>query len=386
MSTNDLAAAAAGDGVLQTTAPIYLLPPVRQILSPPPVFQQVQQQVHKLPVENYGGLNHLSLHPQGYKKARIDGWLVLVKVIVPTAIFALTTAVLSFSLRFYLWWCAWLAALAFSLPSFYTLFLASKHFKANPTSSHGRWLRVLCVACFAAWVAGLVMGEVIYLRYMRRYYEMTGLNYYPVVDPSLSGQSHIDGGRFMFQEGSRVETSRAMGVKVSGVYCVAPIVNPTFTLSDGAKQSEWDYWAVGENCCSPVQPQEQWHCGEVDNHRARGAMRLMSDAARPFYRMAVQEAESTYHIKAKHPIFLEWVMDPAAKMASWREDGTRLYWEAFFAVLAFMAFFAVSASFYFTKAFSTSHGCRGVGVFKYIATLDPDEYEEHVGITKYAQL
>jgi len=247
-------------------------------------------------------------------------------------------------------------------------------------SAHGRWLRLLCIFCIVAWVLGVGLGLMNYTSNLLPFYEMSGLNYYTSVEASKSGQSHIDAGRLMFKAGSFVQKKRAMGVKVSQTYCVAPIVDPDVP----EEKREFDYWAVGMDCCSSVQPQDEWSCGEVDNHLAYAGMRLMEEAPRPFYRMAVQEAEATYKIKANHPIFLRWMQDPAAKMASWRENGMRFFLECVFSFFVLMFFLACSAGIYFSRAFSSSHPCEQ-GFYKYVdANPDHDFLSEegHSSITK----
>lgn len=306
------------------------------------------------------GLVHLSLHPSGRIRARVDPFQVFLTMVLPVIIFAIVAALMSFKLHYNLCVLAWFLALCCVLPGLYAGWIGKKAFDEG-YNVQGKWMMILCCSCLFTWLLGLILGSMNYYTNSLPFYEMSGLNYYASVDPSMSGQSHIDAGRILFQPGSRVALDKAMGVKITGTYCVAPVVMPGHTAG-----AEYDYWAVGSGCCSSVQPENHWTCGEIDNPYARAGMRVMSDAARPFYRMAVQEAEATYGIQAKHPIFIHWMQDPAATMDSWHTAATRTYTEQVFAFLVFMFFVSCSAAIYFSRGNTDSISCQGTGFQNYM--------------------
>lgn len=313
------------------------------------------------------GLAHLSLHPDGARRARIDIWQIVLCSLLPVAVYAATAAVLSFRLHFSMCFLAWAIAVLCIIPSIYAAYFGWKAFR-DDESLQAKWMFFLAFLCGLAWLIGVILGTSNYSSNMKPYYVMSGLNYYPGVDPSTSGESHIDAGRVLFQPGSHLDLSRAMGVRISETYCVAPVVNKNHPKG---LDVQYDYWAVGVGCCSSVQPQAKFTCPGAQNRLANGGLRLMEDSQRPYFRMAVQEAEATYKIRAKHPIFLRWMEDPTAKMLSWSDAGPRTYWEGFFSVLVLMLFLSIVAAIYLSRASMESHACKGIGFMKYVS-LNPD--------------
>lgn len=172
----------------------------------------------------------------------------------------------------------------------------------------------LFVAMAIAWILAMVLGNLNYRSYIHPFYQLQSLNTYPNVDPSqVEGKQVMDGGIIHFSQGSMLDLNRSMGFKNEDVYCVAPI-----TLAN-QPASSYDYWAVGFNCCTG--DKADFKCGQYANKYARSGLRLMEDDKRPFLRLAVQQAEAQYGIKAAHPNFYYWAEDPAAELSSYWEIG-----------------------------------------------------------------
>jgi len=290
------------------------------------------------------GISHLSLLGLHGRPIGIDFFKVFLFAIVPAAVFALTSLALSFHLHYTSAPLAWLLAILCLLATVTGAIIVCG--PPSRSTLQGRWLVFFYGAVFSMWLLAIVIGNVNYSSNMKPFYDSTGLNFAPAVDPSASGQGDLDAGRMMFLPGSILDTRMAMGVKVGKTYCVAPVVNPGVT----AAQRQYDFWAVGEDCCSSVEPSKIFNCATTTSGAlSRGGMRLMEDNGRPFFRMAVQEAEATYKIRAKHPIFLHWMEDPNAELARWRDKAARMFYCSILSVSVFMLFSSFSIGLYLAR-------------------------------------
>lgn len=206
------------------------------------------------------------------------------------------------------------------------------------------WLVFLFITSLVAWVAGVVGGDVNYFQHLEPYYDVNNLNTYPNVDPSLMrGQQLMDAGRIMFSPGSKLDLSRSMGFKNQDLYCVAPIVGG----SDPKHLSSYDFWAVGKNCCSGNRA--DFHCGMFNNPHAGAGLRLMRDDHRAFFRLAVQQAEAAYAIKAHHPLFFHWTQDPIGEVNEYMDTGYRYFLLGIFTYFIFQLFLVTVACLIFSK-------------------------------------
>jgi len=206
------------------------------------------------------------------------------------------------------------------------------------------WLVFLFATCLLAWLLGSVAGDINFFHHAEPYYDITNLNTYPNVDPSLMrGQQLMDAGRIMFTEGTSLDLSRSMGFKNLELYCVAPIV----AGKDPKHIPSYDFWAVGMNCCSGSRA--DFHCGEFNNAKAAAGLRLMRDDQRAYFRLAVQQAEAAYNIKADHPLFFSWMQDPIAEVTTYMDQANKYFLIGIFAFFLLQIFLVVVACMAFSK-------------------------------------
>lgn len=204
------------------------------------------------------------------------------------------------------------------------------------------WWLFLFISMSVAFIAACVVGAYIYRHYMLGYFESQNLSHYSDIYPSrVSGKQVMDAGSIVFVNGSFVDVKKSMGFKNVDTYCVAPIA-----LAGNTSES-YDYWAVGKNCCSGNQA--DFHCEGFNDAMARSGVRLMYDWDRPYYRLAVQQAEATYKFTAAHPLFFEWTHDIDEKTDAWSEEGHELFLILILSVFLLQFFIVMCATLAFTK-------------------------------------
>jgi len=289
-------------------------------------------------------------------RQRLNFVAILTSLFVPWLLFCFMYWAMSFSLHyrnsflcFFVVFLGFCVVVAIGLAAFDAMKKkrggGTPFFVDGDVRSHSpTWLVFLAVTCLVAWLLGVIAGDVNYFNHMEPYYDVSNLNTYPNVDPSvMRGQQLMDAGRIMFSPGTTLDLSRSMGFKNLDLYCVAPIV----AGSDTKHISSYDFWAVGTNCCSGSRA--DFHCGEFNNPRAAAGLRLMRDDQRAFFRLAVQQAEAAYNIKAHHPLFFHWMKDPIAEVTAYMDEGYKYFLLGIFTHFIFQLFLVACACLVFSK-------------------------------------
>lgn len=220
------------------------------------------------------------------------------------------------------------------------------------------WLIFLTATCLLAWVLGITAGETNYHMHLEPFYDLSNLKSYKKIEPARhKGQQLLDAGSVWFEPGTKLQLNMSMGFKSQEMYCVVPIVTPrtrfdtgnTYdSATQGRNMQSYDFWAVGRNCCSGG-IHANFHCGEFNNMRASAGLRLMHDDERPYFRLAVQQAEAAFNIRADMPLFFYWMHDPVAKKDEYHENGNRYYLLGIFGYFIMQLFLVIVATIAFSK-------------------------------------
>lgn len=251
------------------------------------------------------------------KRRRLNLVAICLNIFLPWFLFCTVFALLSFSFHYKHPTFTWVLVGCCALVIVNSAALA---YKVRKRDRNPMWHVFATIAFLVAFCAGVLFGDMNFWFNMQPYYDINNLNSYPDVDVSkYEGQSLMDAGRVYFAAGTKLDYAKAMGFKNLDMYCVVPIV------MDGAvmNNANYDFWAIGLNCCRGSAP--DFRCGQHANPRARSGLRLMRDDQRPFFRLAVQQAEAHYNINAKHPLFFYWLQDPVAETNDYAAEGFKYF-------------------------------------------------------------
>lgn len=273
------------------------------------------------------------------KRRRMNLVGICMNVFLPWFMFGAIFALLSFSYRYQFPYRAFAMVCCIYCIVLITAYLA---FSKKRRDRDPMWYIFAFIMFLIAAIAGTVCGDLNFYFYMQPFYDLENLNIYPNVNPAQhKGQALMDAGQVSFADGAVLDRTKSMGFKDTDLYCVAPIVKGSETLP------QYDFWAVGVNCCSGVS--SDFRCGQYNNPHARSGLRLMRDDLRDKFRLAVQEAEAVYKIQSNHPLFFYWMQDPWMRLNEYRDEGFKHYLVGIFSFFAWNLFCVIAAVVGFSK-------------------------------------
>mmetsp|Transcript_43950 Transcript_43950/g.71229 ORF Transcript_43950/g.71229 Transcript_43950/m.71229 type:complete len:320 (+) Transcript_43950:81-1040(+) len=209
------------------------------------------------------------------------------------------------------------------------------------------WYIFLFASSALALFLAITLGNVNYVTNTVPFLDAGNMNDYMNVSPKeYKGNQLMDAGRIHFSADAKLDLTKSMGFKNLDTYCVVPIT--VGSTAGGPEQLEnYDFWAIGTNCCSGHVA--DFHCGEYNNVAAHAGLRLMKDEMRSYFRLAVQQAEAAYNIKANHPIFLYWMQDPQTEIIAYHSAAHANWLLGVFVALAVQLLLVVLATVAFAK-------------------------------------
>mmetsp|Transcript_34274 Transcript_34274/g.72965 ORF Transcript_34274/g.72965 Transcript_34274/m.72965 type:complete len:315 (+) Transcript_34274:64-1008(+) len=275
------------------------------------------------------------------KRSTLNMSIVLLSLLVPWALFAVDLCFVALPLHVELPGLMWVVVVV-SILATLGMGVSALEARRAKNGESAFWRCFLFVSMLLAFILAIVCGTVVFMRYTEPYQELGSLNTYSDVDPAkLRGDQLLDAGRITFSEGTRLDISKSMGFKQDGTYCVAPIVTGDASLKG------YDFWAVGKGCCSGGKA--DFACAKETGHGVHGGLRLMEDEDRPFFRLAVQQAEAIHKIRSRYPLFFKWTRDPAEELNSWRVNSVNVYLLGIFAFAVWQGFLVACATLIASK-------------------------------------
>lgn len=197
----------------------------------------------------------------------------------------------------------------------------------------------------AAFAMGFHFGGGLWSNEMKPYFDYEyELKAYKGVNPSKQTTRQFgDAGAMYFVPDATLWRGRGACLKNDHSYCVIPIVQ-CGDFGDCANPKspstgKYEYFAVGKDCCGC--PNGDFRCGAWDNPLATSGLRNLDQKDRLYYKLAVQQWEGTYDLKAgSAPIFLNWDLWPAHtlyQMSSFSSSSLVLVGTGFFCVQIIIA-------------------------------------------------
>lgn len=279
-------------------------------------------------------------------------WCLVLPWLFFCGIYALVSFKVHYTSPSLCWSVAGAALAAVVLCGLYLVFRIWRRWSAGSPAppKQPSWHMFMVASFVGAWVIAVVLGNLNFITNLQPYYDYMNLNEYVGVDPArMRGQQMMDGGRFFFTNNSAVDVRRSMGFKNLDTYCVAPISITSQRAGTVLPLNNYDFWAVGLDCCTSSVA--DFHCGDFANPSAHDGLRVLRDEQRPFFRLAVQQAEAAHGIKATHPLFVYWSRNANTEMKFFQAEGYKYYlvgmlahfcWQLLVIALAVSAFAQLS--------------------------------------------
>lgn len=266
---------------------------------------------------------------------------VLVGFLVPWALFVVNYATMSFA-GSSVW--TWIVFALFIVVI--VLFSAMGLLSFMSQTRDSTWFFLLSAMMIVALVGSTVFGWENFRENLEPYHDAMHLNTYENFDPSMSsGQQVMDAAMITFKKDVAPNLLGSMSFRNHDTYCAAPITNTSETSLSGG---EYNFWAVGINCCSSRHV--DFSCGAFGNAQAHSGLRLQSRRS-DYFRLVVQQAEAAYNIKAPKPFFVLWTEDPVVALDIWHETGVKYYVLGIFIHLAVQVLFSALIAIAFAWSF-----------------------------------
>lgn len=279
------------------------------------------------------------------RRRKINCIAIFLNVFVPWIFFTFLYYLISFKMHYVYPIRVWIV---FGLVTAAAVCTAGGLARAENKGYTPQWFKFATLQFIIAAAAAALMGSYNFWFNTMPFYDWERLKTYPSLDPSKElGQNMMDAGTVYFPEGTSIDLTQSwhfMSDKVyHGIhrYCVAPII-----LGGAPATGSYDFWAVGMDCCSASS--SDFRCGQFASGNTRSGLRLLDDLARPYYKLAVKQAEAQYHYKSKHPIFFEWVRDPLARVQQFMDKGLEYYLFGVMAAFTFNVCSVAFATFFFS--------------------------------------
>lgn len=258
---------------------------------------------------------------------------MVLNVFIPWFVFCTMVSIWSF--RFHHVhenWCQIIFICSWLVP----FFIAMIAWKSNADDMAPMWYKFAVLSISLAILLGTLYGCYNYQENMLPFYENNDLMQYPNVDPGHQrGQDLVDAGRVYFTEGTKLDFNHVWHFRHVNTYCVVPIISAP--AADGVYRpstGSYDFWAVGKDCCA-VAGTTDFRCGDFMDPTVRSGLRLLNNADRPYYRLAIQQAEALYDMISTYPLLFEWTRDPLYDVLLYRDRGYKFALLGFFEYLAF---------------------------------------------------